>query len=81
LGLFLATDLNVHALGIPKATLLSSWDLEDAYKSTLHGNPKSAAVHVPTVIDESLAPAGEHLVIIQSFVPPETERLSPSASA
>jgi phytoene dehydrogenase-like protein len=81
LGLFLATDLDVHALGIPKVTLPSSWDLEDTYKSALHGNPKLAAVHVPTVIDESLAPAGEHLVIIQSFVPAETERLSPSAGA
>jgi prolycopene isomerase len=81
LGLFLATNIDVHALGIPKVTLLSSWDLEEAYVGALHGNPKVTAVHVPTVIDESLAPMGEHLVIIQSFVPAETERLSPSASA
>jgi prolycopene isomerase len=81
LGLFLATDLDVQALGIPKVTLLSSWDLEDAYTAALHGNPKSAAVHVPTVIDDTLAPPGEHLVIIQSFIPAESARLSPSASA
>ncbi|UCC52867.1 MAG: NAD(P)/FAD-dependent oxidoreductase, partial [Anaerolineaceae bacterium] len=54
LGLFLATDLDVHALGIPKVTLLSCWDLEDAYTAALHGNPKLAEVLVPTVIDESL---------------------------
>jgi prolycopene isomerase len=81
LGLYLATDLDVHALGVPKVTLLSAWDLEDAYTSALRGSPKGTAVHVPTVIDETLAPAGEHLVIIQAYVPAETERLSPSASA
>jgi prolycopene isomerase len=81
LGLFLATDLDVQALEIPKVTLISTWDLEEAYTSALQGIPKGAAVHVPTVIDETLAPTGEHLVIIQSSISSETERLSPSASA
>jgi phytoene dehydrogenase-like protein len=81
LGLFLATDLDVPTLKIPKVTLVSSWDLEDAYAAALHGKPKGAAVHVPTVIDKTLAPPGEHLVIVQSFVPAETDHLSPSASA
>ena len=81
LGLYLATDLDIHALGVPKVTMLSTWDLDDAYMSALHGNPKGAGVHVPTVIDETLAPEGEHLVIIQVFVPAETEQLSPTASA
>jgi prolycopene isomerase len=81
LGLFLATDLDVHALEIPKVTLLSSWDLEDAYASALQGRVKGAAVHIPTLIDESLAPPGEHLVIIQAFIPAETGYLSPLASA
>jgi prolycopene isomerase len=81
LGLFLATNLDVHALGIPKVTLVSSWDLDDAYASALQGRAKGAAVHVPTVIDPTLAPPGEHLVIVQSFVPAEAAGLSPSASA
>lgn len=81
LGLFLATDVDIRALGVPKVTLVSSWDLDDAYAAALHGKPKVVAVHVPTVIDKTLAPPGEYLVIIQSFVPPETKRLSPSASA
>ena len=81
LGLLLATDIDVHALGIPKVSMISSWDLEDTYEGSLRGKPKGAAVHVPTVTDDTLAPPGEHLVIIQSFIPPETKRLSPSASA
>jgi phytoene desaturase len=81
LGLFLATNLDVHALGIPKVTLVSPWDLDDAYASALQGDVKAAAVHVPTIIDSTLAPPSEHLVIIQSFVPAEAASLSPTASA
>lgn len=81
LGLLLATNLDVHALRIPKVTLISPWDLDDAYAAALQGHVKAAAIHVPTVIDTTLAPPGEHLVIIQSFVPAEAAGLSPSASA
>ncbi len=60
-------------------TLVSPWDLEDAYAAALKGNVKGAAVHVPTVIDETLAPPGEHLVIIQSFAPTEAVNFSSTA--
>lgn len=81
LGLFLATDLDVHALSVPKVTLVSAWDLDDAYAAALQGHVKAAAVHVPTIIDATLAPPGEHLVIVQSFVPAEGADLSTTASA
>jgi len=72
LGLYLATDLDVHTLEIPKVTLVSSWDLEDAYANAMQGRLKSLAVHVPTVIDKSLAPLGENIVVLQAFVSSET---------
>jgi len=62
-------------------TLVSSWDFDDAYAAASQGGVKAAAVHLPTVIDPSLAPAGEHLVIIHSFVPAEATTLSPTGSA
>lgn len=68
LGLYLATDLDVHTLGIPKVTLVSDWDLEQAYASAKQGRIKSLAVHVPSVIDKSLAPPGENIVVLQALV-------------
>jgi prolycopene isomerase len=71
LGLYLATDLDIHTLEIPKVTLVSSWDLEDAYANAMQGRLKSLAVHIPTVIDKSLAPPGENIVVLQAFVSSE----------
>jgi prolycopene isomerase len=72
LGLYLATDLDVNTLEIPKVTLISDWDLEDAYTNAMQGRIKSLAVHVPTVIDKSLAPPGENIVVLQAFVSSQT---------
>jgi prolycopene isomerase len=38
-------------------------------------------MHIPTVWDESLAPPGEHLVIVQALVPSGADDLSPAVSA
>jgi len=81
LGLYLATDLDVHDLGIPKATLVSVWDLENAYAAAMQGDVGGLAVHVPSVIDRTLAPEGENLVVLQAFVPAEAADLSPLDSA
>lgn len=79
LGLYLATDLDVHALGIPKVTLISPWDLELAYATSMQGRVGGMAVHIPTVIDSSLAPPNEHIVVLQAFVSNEPADLSPEA--
>ena len=76
LGLYLATDLDIHALGIPKVTLISSWNLEDAFAAAMQGRVEGMAVHVPTVTDTTLAPSGEHIVVLQAFVPSEAADLS-----
>jgi prolycopene isomerase len=81
LGLSLATDLDVHALGIPKVTMFSSWDLEEADAVTGKEHVERGGVHIPTVVDASLAPPGEHLVVVQAFVRNETVDLSPAAKA
>lgn len=80
LGLYLATDLDIHALGIPKVTLISSWDIENAYASAMQGRVEGMAVHVPTVTDTTLAPSGEHIVVLQAFVPNEAADLSQTGS-
>jgi phytoene dehydrogenase-like protein len=81
LGLHLGTDLDVHSLGVPKVTMIVPWDLDSGYTDALNGKVPGLGMHIPTVCDESLAPPGEHLVIIQAFVPSEAGDLSPAASA
>jgi phytoene desaturase len=81
LGLHLATDLDVHALGVPKVTMIAAQDLESVYRDALSGGVSGLAVHIPTVCDASLAPPGEHLVILQAFIPSEADDFSPSAKA
>lgn len=79
LGLHIATDLDVFTLGVPKVTIISQWDLDGAYKDSLRGKVGGLGMHIPTVCDRTLAPPGEHLVILQAFIPSDAEELSPSA--
>lgn len=81
LGLYLATDLDVLALGVPKVTMITGWDLDGAYQDALRGTVGGLGMHIPTVQDSSLAPPGEHLVILQAFIPSATRELSSSTSA
>jgi prolycopene isomerase len=81
LGLHLATDLDVHSLGVPKVTMIVPWDLDSFYRDALSGKVSGLGMHIPTVCDESLAPPGEHLVILQGLIPSDAGDLSPSASA
>jgi phytoene desaturase len=81
LGLHLATDLDVRALGVPKVTVISPEDLDGAYTDALSGRVGGLAMHIPTVCDASLAPPGEHLVILQAFIPSDAGSLSASSSA
>jgi prolycopene isomerase len=75
-GLYLATDLDVHALGIPKVTIVSAWDLDNAYAAAMQGSVETMAVHVPSVIDRTLAPPGENIVVLQAFAPTKAADLS-----
>ena len=68
--LFLATDLDLKALGARHQMIrYNTWDHEAAYRSTLTGVPAGIGVDSPTLIDPTLAPPGHHLVIATSLIP------------
>jgi prolycopene isomerase len=50
------------------------WDLEKAWRRTFEGSPECLVVAVPTLIDPTLAPPGEHLVAAVAIVPYDFER-------
>ena len=70
--LFLATDLDLRKLGATHEMFLNgTWDQEEAYRKILTGVPAAIGVDVPTLIDPSLAPPGEHIIIATSLIPYE----------
>jgi prolycopene isomerase len=61
---FGATGLDLERAGVGHVTFhVDSWDTEDAYRRTLAGDPGLTALWAPTVVDPTLAPAGEHVVL------------------
>jgi prolycopene isomerase len=81
LGLHLATDLDVRSLGVPKVTMIGPSDPDSVYADALRGRVSGLGMHIPTVWDETLAPPGEHLVVLQAFVPSDASPLSPTAAS
>jgi prolycopene isomerase len=70
--LFLATDLDLRKLGASHEMFLyKSWNHDETYKLTLEGVPAGIGVDVPTLIDPSLAPPGEHIIIATCLIPYE----------
>lgn len=64
--LYLATDLDLREMGLPYFTYLRTLsDLEEEYQMMQRGQiPKNPTliVSIPTLLDPSLAPKGQHLV-------------------
>jgi prolycopene isomerase len=48
--------------------LYPDWSHDDAYRSSLAGEPSWLSVTIPTLTDASLAPSGEHLVTLTTLV-------------
>jgi prolycopene isomerase len=72
-SMFLATDLDVRALGVPNETMYyTSWDHDQVYGGAMTGQVTMVDVTIPSVTDESLAPAGEHVVVLSSALPGDT---------
>jgi prolycopene isomerase len=64
---YAATDLDVRALGAQRDVILStSWDHERTYEAALAGQVTNLSILIPTLADPTLAPPGEHLVILQT---------------
>lgn len=67
-SLYAATTLDLGALGAGhEMFLFPGWDHERAYREALAGEPGAMWVTVPTLMDPSLSPDGEHLVIVNSI--------------
>ncbi len=71
--LYLATDLDLRAMGLPYFTYLRSLsDLEEEDRILRKGevpqNP-TLMISIPTILDPSLAPSGQHLLSVLINVP------------
>lgn len=65
--LYAATDLDVAGLGAYRDVNLSlDWDPERTYQRALAGEVTNLSILVPTLADPTLAPPGEHLVILKT---------------
>lgn len=72
LALYAATDLDVRALGAAHdTTLFTDWDHDQCFAKTLRGEVSFLSILIPTLKDPSLAPAGQHLVILKTLASPE----------
>jgi phytoene dehydrogenase-like protein len=69
LGLYLQTDLDVRALGVPQETVIHlNADAGQVYYDALAGRMTGLTVTIPTLSDPSLAPGGQHLVSLMGLV-------------
>jgi phytoene desaturase len=67
---YLATRLPLSKERTSHETFLyASLDHEEAHRSSLTGNPDWLSVTIPTLADPSLAPDGEHLMILTTLLP------------
>jgi prolycopene isomerase len=70
LAQYLATDLDLRALGARhEMEVFAAWDLDQVFADGQQGRVRWVTVLVPPLTDPSLAPAGEHIVIIKAIAP------------
>lgn len=66
--LYAATDLDLVAAGAVHETFVyRHWDHDDTYRDIQAGRPGGMWVNVPTIADPTLAPDGEHLLILTAL--------------
>ncbi len=69
---YMATDLDLKEINAGHEMFLyRCWDHDETHRNICEGKPGGAVVTVPTLIDPSLAPRGEHLVTITTLIPYE----------
>lgn len=65
---FASTTLDLNALDVGYETFLyKHWDHDETYRDILAGRPGGMWANAPTTIDPSLAPPGEHNLILTSM--------------
>jgi prolycopene isomerase len=69
---YLATGIDLRQLDAQHEMFLyRSWDHDETYRKILAGQPSGITITVPTLVDPSLAPVGEHLVTATTLIPYE----------
>lgn len=67
---YAATDIDLDAAGVCHESFqFAGPDHEQAWASTMSGSPDWMSMTVPTLLDPSLAPAGEHVVVLTTLMP------------
>ncbi|HET9012043.1 MAG TPA: NAD(P)/FAD-dependent oxidoreductase, partial [Gemmatimonadaceae bacterium] len=65
-SIHVVTDLDARALGARHDTSVArTWDLERVFADALRARIQAAHVVIPSLTDPTLAPAGEHVVMVQ----------------
>lgn len=66
---YAATTMDMSKFGFHEILSFATWDHDENYRGLLNGQPGTPIITVPTLSDPSLAPAGEHLLIIMQNLP------------
>ena len=68
--LFAATSMDVTQSGLPHEIFIHHhWDHDENLNDILAGKPGGMWLSLPSIFDDTLAPAGEHVVILTSHMP------------
>jgi phytoene dehydrogenase-like protein len=69
-SLYAATKRNLRDSGLGYETFLyRHWDHEETYRDILAGRPGGMWLSLPSVVDPSVAPPGQHVMILTSLAP------------
>ncbi len=67
---YIATDLDLSRFALHHESFYyQSWNHEHNYQQTLNGQVNWISITSPTLIDSSLAPNGEHLLLLTTLLP------------
>jgi len=68
--LFAATDLDLSGLDLPHEMFIHHhWDHDRTYADVLAGRPGGMWLSVPSLVDPTVAPPGQHVVVLTSHMP------------
>lgn len=67
---YLATDLDLVSLGLQQeAFYYDHFDHEAHYANSVNGDSSWLGITIPTLMDDSLAPKGQHLIMLTTLTP------------
>ena len=73
---YAATDMDLAEAGVAHESFqFASWDPDASFASTNAGYPDWLSMTVPTLVDPSLAPAGQHALVLTTLMPYAAARI------